>query len=343
MCKEKKPHFIKRFWQDDRGVVAILFAFFLLIFMGIIALSLDLGRGMMVSAAINTAADAAAIAGAVEDGDKAEALEYFSANLSSGDYGTTFSLGDVEINVNDTDGITVEPKNVSINSYFTGSVSGSGNGAKGSNLNIAGATTVGLSRTQITPSDIILILDASGSMRGSKVSSLNSALREMLLDLDEQNKKLPSGDLHMLSMGSYASGIRTPQTGLSSDMLGYIPKISGITDPNGGTCAACGLEDAMTVLASATKQSKVVVLMTDGSFNRSTSSLNPNDDARKFCTGMKNMGANLWTISFGRSANGVMVDCASSPDQAKEAHNREELMNFFRNIATTVGKIRINK
>lgn len=337
--------FLIKFCKAQEGIIAITFVLFMSVFIALLALPLDLGRAMMISALASSASDAAAIASAIESGDENEALEYFTANFENGDYGSKIDPNDIDIQVNQSAAVSVTPKNISINAYFL-PASASSSGAAGitNNMTVATTATVGIPNSEITPSDLIIVVDSSGSMGGSNAQALKAALGQLFRDIDAHNQKLPQDDLHQVSLGSYATSVTKPNTPLTSAVLSYIPQLGQFIKPKGNTCPACGLATAVPIAVGSNRQSKIAVLMTDGYFNTTTGNnpgMNPGTEAVHYCQKIKDEGFSMWTVSYGINNSSAMTQCASSPNQAVSAKSTAQLVAFFKGIGTLVGKVRV--
>ncbi len=97
-----RPAFLPTFVKDQRGAVAIYVGFLLTVLMGVLVIVFDVGRLTIVRSQAQNAADAAAIAAAVQlDGgdsarDRAEAVARGAANQMS-NFQTTSGSPDIQI------------------------------------------------------------------------------------------------------------------------------------------------------------------------------------------------------------------------------------------------------
>lgn len=87
----KISFFSGSFINDQKGALMITFAVMINVLILAIALPMDLGRAYMASSAIAGAADAGAVASAVEGGDDDTAKAYFMANLPVGTLGISYN------------------------------------------------------------------------------------------------------------------------------------------------------------------------------------------------------------------------------------------------------------
>jgi Flp pilus assembly protein TadG len=338
--------------RNDSGAVAILFALFLGVFIPLLALVLDYGRAVAVEAAMANGADAAALAGAVKGGDdeemEAEARKYFAANMTSGQYVTTFDKDNIKVEISE-DSIAVTPTATKSKAYIL-------TGQRGDFVAVSTVSAVSLPQSVGVPVDYFLILDESGSMSATDISPKtnqgvrkNIALRhsvELMLDKLFANYK-PGGDPlkgHRVAYISYATQ-RQAVTELQHDPLVLRNKLPMHTGASGTTCASCGISWAKNMYYSSVQdRKKVYIIMTDGIFNRSLlSGEDPVDEAIAFCSGIKSLpNTDIWTVGFGTNVSSKpLLACASKPDQFKIAANGLELGDFFKEVAKQTGFLRI--
>ena len=93
--------------------------------------------------------------------------------------------------------------------------------------------------------------------------------------------------------------------------------------------------------------SKVVILMTDGSFNAEIFPEQGGSDAqaRALCDQMKLSGINVYSVALQAPSAGkrVLSYCANGPDFYFEPENAAELSDAYRKIATSISDLRISK
>ncbi len=93
------------------------------------------------------------------------------------------------------------------------------------------------------------------------------------------------------------------------------------------------------------KLNKIAVLLTDGEFNTEYSGDDSADQAREFCSNMKEKGITVYTVGFeigdSGSAYDTMQACASSDSHFYNAANGNELRRAFRDIAMKISTLRL--
>ncbi len=168
---------LHRFSRDQGGAAIVLVAAALVILVGAAGLAYDSGRGYMVNARLSQAVDAAALAGgrsltAGGGGDYSDQItKYFVANFPQGYMGATVSTPNIQLN-SDGDQVTVSAS-ATIDTTLMRALLSDGT------LTVSAAATV--NRT-VKGLEVALVLDNSGSMGGSKMSSLKDSAN-MLLDI----------------------------------------------------------------------------------------------------------------------------------------------------------------
>lgn len=163
------------FKKSDRGNVAVMTAVALLVVVGATALSLDISQGVNTKSRLADATDSLSLLLAkgriTEQAEMREvAEEYLAENYPAltGDKIEIISLSWED------DAVTVKLSNVSDNSF--GSFLGS------NKIDVSVASTAVFSRK---PMDIALVLDSTGSMGGSRMTTLKSAGTDMVDLIDE--------------------------------------------------------------------------------------------------------------------------------------------------------------
>lgn len=128
-------------------------------------------------------------------------------------------------------------------------------------------TLEGETNVESTPTDIIFVIDESGSINGSEFGQLRQFLQSLNQSLTEQGLYLNGGSVGIVG---FASGVRTilPPSRSSATVSSVI---AGITQTNGSTCNGCGLERANLLLngiSGASLHNKIIVQLTDGVSNQ---------------------------------------------------------------------------
>jgi Flp pilus assembly protein TadG len=90
---------------------------------------------------------------------------------------------------------------------------------------------------------------------------------------------------------------------------------------------------------------KIAVLMTDGEFNKQYSGGDSADQARQFCSAMKNKGIIVYTVGFDIGSSGSAYDtlrqCATSDEHFYNAADGQQLRMAFRDIALKISTLRL--
>ena len=214
--------------RDRRGAVLIIFAILLIVLIGFVALAVDVGRWYTVRAELSKAVDAGAIAGAKNisnphlgtDGHLRLAEEIGRQNFSSGYLMTTGSptftaraLSDHRIEV-------------------TGSVNSPGNLASLFGIDQVPTGSLGIARKNEV--EIMLILDRSGSMAGSKITDLKNAAKSFVSFFEETQ------DTDKMGLISFATTARV-DVNLGNNYVSTMNNLINNMSANGATNA----EDAL--------------------------------------------------------------------------------------------------
>ena len=195
------------------------------------------------------------------------------------------------------------------------------------------SSTSNLTMTSTTPLDIVLVLDASGSMEdnmsggGKKIDALKAAANAFVDEIAKANEGIDDPDMqHRVSVVKFASD-STDRIGNDSFRDGYysynysqrmidltpctqdgkgaISSQINALDPAGATRADYGMSHAQTVLSGARSGAKkVVVFFTDGTptkqneFNSSVA-----NSAVSTAKALKDGGTTIYTVGIQNGAN----------------------------------------
>ena len=158
------------FARREDGTTAILFALALLPIIVVFGFAVDFQRAHSANLQIQATADAAALAGArqfYEGGDQAEAIAkaYFDTAIAHVPHGAACS--DPVIAVDEVTGTVTVDANCSLQTTIAGII-----GEDKIDL-----STTATARAKSTKLDLALMLDVSGSMKGSKLKDLKTAAK----------------------------------------------------------------------------------------------------------------------------------------------------------------------
>lgn len=106
-----------------------------------------------------------------------------------------------------------------------------------------------------TASDIVLVIDCSGSMKNGRMEAAKAAARDFVSTL------LPDENTR-IAIVSFASGVVTNQ-GLTKDSSALNSAINGL-EAKGGTFTQAGIKQAEALLANSNADVKNIVLLSDG-------------------------------------------------------------------------------
>ncbi|MEQ8823923.1 MAG: VWA domain-containing protein [Filomicrobium sp.] len=394
----------RSFSRSENGSVAIIFGLMFLGLAMVVGVAIDFARIYHLQSRLVAAADAAALAagsalldGRLNDNEIEQlARTYFEKNLEQA--GNSF--GTVS-----TPAVTVTRATGQVNIDATATV-------PMSITKIAGFNQVTVpvnSQTRFDQRDIELgiALDVTGSMRGSKLSDLKAAAKDLvdiLLPDGGQPNRVRIGlapYATSVNAGSYARTVtgrrggghtcvheRTGadrftdaaptgrnRLGRQNNMSCPTATIVPLTDnknllkntidsyrANGWTAGHLGASWAWYIVSplwnsvwpsasrpvsyNTSNTLKVVILMTDGVFNREYqrgSNGRSSQQARSVCSEMKNKGVAVYSIAFQApgSAQNLLQDCSSGSSYYYSASNGDELRQAFKEIAKQLNNLRL--
>ena len=165
-----------RFARAEEGTAIVLLAFSAFVLVGAAGLAFDAGRGYMLNARLSQAVDAAALAGGRSlsigsSGDYEGMIKkYFKANLPDGYMGATVPEPTIKLNA---DGDRIEVTATATVPTTLMRVLGN------KSMEIGARAVV---HRAVKGLEVALVLDNSGSMRGSKIGDLKSSA-ELLVDI----------------------------------------------------------------------------------------------------------------------------------------------------------------
>lgn len=185
------------------------------------------------------------------------------------------------------------------------------------------------------PTDIVLILDRSGSMAGSPLANLKSGARRFIEIIDEATDGTQDGQI---GSGSRIGIVSFADTAVQDTQL-----ITSVADLNaavnalsadGSTNHADAFEKALQLFSPTSANAKVMVMFTDGVTTAG-------GDPAAVAAAAKAQGVTIYAI--GLSGNGgidvqALNEWASDPDSAYVAitPDDEELEELFENLARNI-------
>jgi Flp pilus assembly protein TadG len=335
---------LTRLRNDESGGIVLIFALMLTILVLIIGGFMDYGRAVMSRSAVQSATDAAALAAAVSPDNVSEsqiAARYFDTNFSLARSVVDVEYTDLNATLNDEDVITID-SNTQMETNFMRI-------GNQNTLPITSTTKVNRRKFSEPDQDVVVVADVSGSMQQrdispSRIEALEDAYLtfvEASLDNDyEVRVGLSTYNHRAVDQFPLTSNYNSTEVSTGPRATEYA---SALQRARGGTCGACGLEEAINILegnpAPATprddgrqfSERKVVVLMTDGAFKDAQSNgrrLFPGalDEAEAVCDRMHSNDYSVYSIFLGDilgSAGDGIIDGSVNADY--ETHVRPTL------------------
>lgn len=163
------------------------------------------------------------------------------------------------------------------------------------------------------PLDIVLVLDTSGSMSGSKMTNLKNAANNFINATAENNRGLEQDQQTRLAIVQFASGANTEQQlnyVTDQNAQQYRNTINGFR-ANGATYAEEGLQQAQSVLDRNGRDNvqQIVIFFTDGEPNHYNGFDNEvAADAVNTAHEMKQSGTIIYAIGVMNGANASITD-----------------------------------
>jgi Flp pilus assembly protein TadG len=185
------------FARDARGNVALLFAMTLIPMLIGIGVAVDYGRALIVRERMQDAADAAGLAigswvGLSKEDMKTKAQQYFDANYPANILGTVGALN-VSVDGND---IKVDVSGQVPTTFMQL--------ANINNVEVGASATIAVGMGTV---EVALALDNSGSMSGSKISSLRTAASDLVDTLFASALNSPKPDPIKVAVVPFAASV----------------------------------------------------------------------------------------------------------------------------------------
>lgn len=187
------------------------------------------------------------------------------------------------------------------------------------------------------PTDIVMILDRSGSMAGSALANLKNGAKKFIDIIDESTDSSGDGQIgggSTIGIVSFSS-TATQDTQLITSVADLKAAVDDLT-ADGNTNHADAFTKALQLFDPASTNAKVMIMFTDG---LTTAGGNPNTVA----TLAKSQGIIIYSIGLS-GQNGVdedaLNDWASDPDSAYVVITPDdaELEDIFENLARNISK-----
>lgn len=187
------------------------------------------------------------------------------------------------------------------------------------------------------PTDIVLILDRSGSMAGSPLANLKSGAKKFIDIIDEATDSSQDGEIgggSHIGIVSFANTAtkNTPLTTSVADLKAAVNSLAA----GGSTNHEDAFTKALELFDMTSSNAKIMVMFTDGVTTAG-------GDANAVATTAKAMGVSIYVI--GLSGNGgldeqALKDWASDPDSAflSITPDDAELEELFENLARNITK-----
>jgi Flp pilus assembly protein TadG len=203
--------------RDERGNVLILWAFFLIPLIGLVGSAIDIGRGYVTRNQMQTACDAAALAGrramssaSVDSAVQAEALKFFNFNFAQGLFGSATFTPSVTSASNSKQTVVISAATTVPTTF----------------MRMFGFTTLPVSVTcnasqDFVNTDIVLVLDTTGSMAqkatatdsSTKIVALKAAVLALYDQLSDVQTQLQASGLRLrYGVVPYASAVNVGKT-----------------------------------------------------------------------------------------------------------------------------------
>lgn len=371
---QKVSGLIKAFSANQEGVVAILMALMMNIYVAVLALSIDGGKLYLTTAESQNAATAAALSSVIDDANglgesdmTSEALDYFAVNFPTGQHAVEYDINsDVAVDIG-ASSVTVTPANMEFRAFFAPALGGSATAT----LRGGSVAEAGRPSGAAVPASLSLVLDVSGSMSEpigqcsvfggcKKITALKQAATKLIDNL----AALPNAETDYSVAGVFWSTVVDASFSYQSDYTGVNTQIDSL-EANGSTCMSCGLSRAKEFLPDSPQQKRVIVLMTDGEAN--TIDKVRNDGYPPGWTGMRQLAQPfkgviwhcyemkqlypsdlvIWAITFGDyndfslESKQVMDYCASDSAHYIHAPDGNALAAVFDRVLQGIRNVRL--
>lgn len=193
--------FIQNFRSDERGMVAVIFGLISIVFLAFGGISLDMARTYNASSHATSALDAAILAAGQEryrlgsnDAELQEiARKYFEANIANA-RGRTGEYSNFTLTIGNDGQTFTGTVDVSVPTYFAGLVNHD-------SFDFTASSTATFDAKVV---ELAMMLDVTGSMRGTKISGLRTAAKDVV---DLMIPDSPRAKSNRIALAPYAASV----------------------------------------------------------------------------------------------------------------------------------------
>lgn len=357
---------LKKFWKNEQGNIAMMFAVALIFLLGAIALAVDISKAYKLRSSLTDIADAAALGGAyaaTTDGEDRTAIVQSIIDFHLAKLPSNIKFEASSINFDDAISELTVTLNGRVETDFASAI-----GVP--DVDVIGQSVTTYAQNDINPISMAFVLDVSGSMNGTsssggtKLAGLQQAVSSLFRVIEET---APRKDVLRNKM----------RTGMTAFNLNLVPahtvllefgsasvesRVAALT-AGGDTNTTPAFELAMDMLVDDSPKPEglreFIIFMSDGA----------NDDPAEngntilLCDEAKAQGLKVFSIAFEAPQAGqdLLRDCASGDNTAPgaidplrtintvsqnadtrqyyfDAQNADELNASFRQIGEEIGK-----
>ncbi len=166
---------------------------------------------------------------------------------------------------------------------------------------------VELSKAQVIPRDVVLVLDTSGSMRGIKMDQARRALKYCLSNLNSHDR------FTVINFATTVNKYREQFVDARKEQLDDARKWVENLEPTGGTAINDALKAALQMRTSDPGRSFMVVFFTDG---QPTIGETKPDKILQNVTAQNSSNTRIFTFGVGDDVNATMLDQISEQTRA---------------------------
>ncbi|MFR5069105.1 MAG: vWA domain-containing protein [Eubacteriales bacterium] len=177
--------------------------------------------------------------------------------------------------------------------------------------------------------DIALVLDVSGSMRGTPMNETKNASERFINTVLKEDSSIGVVTYDNTSM-CIADFCMNERYLTNAMQMSSIPSV-------GGTNMEAGLSQAYSMLQSSNAKKKIIVLMSDGEPNEGKTG----DELIEFAETIKNEGIYIYTLGFfsnshDKTSPQALLENIASEGCHFEVENADDLIFFFGDIADQI-------